>query len=154
MLAISRKIIFYFLILMSLITMLHMVGLYLFPIQIPVQFPLSSFLATSLMFLFCVLETYFLLPVCVFLCVLLFFSAISFLKEKTFLPIVSSIYLLVELLCLGYSFFSAWLNDKYFIVMQAIQIVVSVTIMVFIVFYFIYKSRREIGGTDDFREAS
>ena len=149
MFTISKKCIFYLLILMSSITMMHMVGFYLFPMQIPIQIPLSSFLAKGLIYLFCVLETYYLLPICAFICVLLFFSAISFLKGNAFLPIVSSVYLFIDLLCLGYSFFDAWLNDKHFIVIQAIQIIVSITIVVFIIIYFIYLFKQKRDRTGD-----
>ena len=134
MFKISKKFLFYSLIIISSISLINMTVLYWFPIQIP----LSSYSATSLMLTSYFLKTYYLIPVGYSICILILFAASSFLKEQVVLPIALLVYFLSDLFFLAYSFFDAWLNDEHFIVAQAIQIVISITVIIFMCIYFIF----------------
>jgi hypothetical protein len=94
-------------------------------------------------------KMYYLIPVSFAICVLMFFAALSFPKEQIVLPVVLSVYLLCDLFILAYSFFDAWYNDEHFMTMQFVQLIISVTIIIFIGIYFILLCRQkmEIPGT-------
>lgn len=131
----------------SLISFINMALLYWFPIQIP----LSSYSAISLMATSYFFKVYYLIPICFAICVLMFFTALSFLKKQVILPVILFVYLLCDLFFLAYSFFNAWVNDEHFIVVQAIQTIISITIIIFMCVYFILlwkeKSTKKTGGT-------
>ena len=137
MLRISKKFLFYSLLIISSITLVNLIVLYWFPIQIP----FCSYLATSLMFTAYIIKAYYLIPICFSICILMLFTAFSFLKEKIFLPIALSIYLLCDLIFLAYSFFDAWINDSYFMSVQAIQMIVSITVTTFMCIYFVTRRK-------------
>lgn len=142
MLEISKKFLFYSLIIISLISFINMTILYWFPIQIP----LGLYSAVSLLLTAYFLKVYCLIPISFLICVFIFFTALSFRKEQIFLPITSSIYLLCDLFILVYSFVDSWFNDEIFMVVQAIQIVISITVIVFMNIYFIllWKAKKAI----------
>lgn len=74
------------------------------------------------------------MPISFLICFLMFFAAFSFRKEKKVLPITLFIYFICDLFFLAYSFLG--LNGKYFIAVQAIQIVVTAAVIIFMCIYF------------------
>jgi len=133
MLEISKKFLLYSLMTISSISLINMAVLYWFPIQTP----FSSYSATSLMATIYFLKLYYLVPISLAICVLMFFTAMSFSKEQMLLPVILSVYLVCDLFILAYSFFDAWYNDEHFITMQFVQLVISVIIIIFNGIYFI-----------------
>lgn len=131
MVKISRKVLFYSMIIISLTSFINMSVLY----WVPIQIPLSLHSVTGLMLAAYFLKAYYLIPICFSICALIFFSAFSFLKQQIFLPIVLFVYLLCDLFFLVYSFFNAWFTDAHFIAVQAIQIVISSVIITFMCIY-------------------
>lgn len=137
MLRISKKFLFYSLLIISSITLVNLIVLYWFPIQIP----FCSYLATSLMFTAYTIKAFYLIPICFSICILMLLTAFSFQKEKIFLPIALSIYLLCDLFFLAYSFLDAWINGSYFMSVQAIQVIVSITVTTFMCIYFVTRRK-------------
>ena len=135
MLNISKKFLFFTMVIISSISLINMIVLYWFPIQIP----LSSYSVTGLAFTAYFLKAYYLLPICFAICIVMFVAAFSFLKECVFLPVATSLYFLCDFLVLTYSFFGAWFNDGHFIAVQAIQMLISIAVIVFIYFYFVTR---------------
>lgn len=133
MLDISKKILFYSLMIISSVSLVNITVLYWFPTQIP----LSSYLSVSLVATSYFVKAYFLIPISFLICFLMLFAALSFLKEQIILPIIMLIYFLCDLFFLLYSFFDAWFNNEHFIVIQAIQIVVTVAVLVFMCIYIV-----------------
>jgi len=133
MLKTTKNILFYVLMIISTISFINIATLYWIPIQLPV----SSYLATSLASTAYFLKEYYLIPISFMICILVFFSAFSFLKKEKILPGISFVYFLCELLFLICSFFHAWLNDKSFIAMQAVQMIISIIIVVLVCIYFV-----------------
>lgn len=140
----SKKFLFFLMLTISSITFVNMLVLYWFPIQIP----LSSFFITGLMSTAYFLKVYYLIPICLLICVVMFLSAFSFLKEKIFLPVVLLIYLFCELCLHAYSFFSAWFHDAHFSAMQAVHIVISITIITFMHIYLTTRKTARTAGDD------
>lgn len=132
MFKISKKFLFFAMMIISSISLINIIVLFWFPVQIP----LSSYSVTGLAFTAYFLKAYYLLPICFAICIVMFVAAFSFLKEHVFLPVVSSLYFLCDFLVLAYSFFGAWFKDGHFITVQAIQILISITIIAFIHLYF------------------
>lgn len=137
MLKISKKFLFYSMIIISSTSLVNMITLYWFPMQIP----LSSYSVTCFMFSAYFFKAYFLIPICFVICALMFFAAFSFLKEQIIIPIALLIYLLCDLFHLAYSFFDTWFNDAHFISVQAIQMVISITVMTFLYIYFVTRNK-------------
>lgn len=133
----SKNFLFYSVLLLSLVSLINMIALY----WIPIHIPFSLYSITGLMVTAYFLKAYYLIPICFLFCILMFLSAFSFVKEKILLPIVLTIYLLCDLFLLACRFFTAWIKDGYFIPVQAIQTVVSITVITFIFIYF--ASRRK-----------
>ena len=136
----AKKFSFFSLMIISSITLINIAVLYWFPLQIP----LSSYLAVNLMRTSYFLKAYYLIPIVFSLCIVMFFSALSFLKNRILLPVFSFIYLLCDLILLGCSFFDSWFNNEYFIPMQAITITINITVIVFMCIYFIFLGRQKI----------
>jgi len=132
MLEFSKKFLFYSLIIISSITFINISVLYWFPTLIP----LSSYLPVSLMVASYVLKIYYIIPISFLICFLMFFTAFSFRKEKKVLPIILLIYSVCDLSVLSFSFFGTWLNDDFFIAGQAIQIVITAAVIIFMCIYF------------------
>ena len=133
MLQISKKILFNSLRIIAIISLVNVIVLY----WLPVQFPLSSYLAITLMFTAYMFKVYYLIPIALLICVILFFSAFSFIKERIVLPAILFVCSLCDSFILGYSFLDGWLNDGYFMAEQAVQVVLSLTITVFVGIYFV-----------------
>ena len=142
MLYISKKVLYYSLLVIGSITLINVLIGYWFPIH----FPLSSFLAIGVMYASYFLKAYYLVTISIFFCLLMIFSAIAISKEKIALPIVLLVYSLVNLLCVTYSFLVAWVGDKHFMSGQAVQVVISITIVFFILIYLINLSRAKNRG--------
>ena len=136
----SKFFLVYSLIIISSITFINMTVLYWFPFQ----FPLSSYSAISLMFAVYISKTYCLIPITLSICVLIFFAALSFFKEKIVSPAVLFTYSLCDLFFLAYSFWDAWLNDQHLIIVQGIQLIISTTVIVFMCIYFILLSKEKL----------
>jgi hypothetical protein len=132
MLKISKKFLFFAMMIISSVSLINIIVLYWFPVQIP----LSSYSVTGLAFTAYFLKAYYLLPICLSICIIMFVAAFSFLKERAFLPVASSLYVLCDFIALSYSFFGAWFKDGHFITVQAIQMLISFTVIVFLHFYF------------------
>ena len=141
MLKVTKMFLFYSLLIISSISFINILILYWFPIQIP----LSSYLATNIMTTSYFLKAYYLMPIGFVICTLMLFSALSFLREKIILPVILFVYLLCDLFFLTYSFFDTWFNDKYFIMVQAVQIIINITIVAFLSLYFIILAQRQSG---------
>ena len=139
MLETSKKFLFYSLMMISTISFINIIVLYWFPIQ----FPLSSYLATSLMITSYFLENYYLIPISFLICVFIFFTALSFLKQRIFLPAMLLVFLSLDLLFLACSFFDSWLNDDKFMVVQAIQIITNILVIIFMCIYFIFLKQEK-----------
>lgn len=137
MLHITKKFLFHSILTVALVSFISMVLLYWYPIQTP----LSLFLATNLIFAAYALKVYFLIPIGLSICILLFFTALSILKDQIALPSISCVYLLCDLLLLSYSFMDACFNDKHFILVQAVQIIISVVIIFFLCIYLILQRK-------------
>ena len=143
MLKLSKRFLFFSLIVFSMITIIHMIVLYWFPLQLP----FSSYLATSLTMAAYFLKVNYLVPIVFMLCVLILFSAFSILKEKIALAIICSIYFFIDFLFLSYSFLDAWICNSHFLAMQAIQILIYIPVIVFLCIYYsaLYKARSNKG---------
>ena len=128
-----RKVLFYCLAIISVVTFVNIVILYWFPITTP----LSSYLAVALMAISYWFESYYLILIPLLICVVIFLSSISVLKKQIIWPVVVFIYLISDLGFLAQSLFDAWINDDYFIVMQAIQIVIYSSVVVLLCIYFV-----------------
>jgi len=139
MLKISEKFLFYSLIAISSISFINIAALYWFPIQ----FPLSSYTATGLMATAFFTKNYWLIPISISFCALMFITAFSFPRRQTILPIILSVYLLFDLIILAFSFFNSWLYDEHFIAGQLIQIIISIAIIVFTGIYLVLNWRQE-----------
>lgn len=135
MLKISKKFLFFAMMIISSVSLINIIVLYWFPVQIP----LSSYSVTGLAFTAYFLKAYYLLPICLSICIIMFVAAFSFLKECAFLPVASSLYVLCDFIALSYSFFGAWFKDGHFITVQAIQMLISIVVIVFIYFYFVTR---------------
>ena len=141
----TKSFLLFSLLIISSISFVNIAILYWYPMEIP----LSSHLAVNLMRIAYFFKAYYFIPICFAICALIFFSALSFLKEKIIMPVILLIYLLCDLFFLTYSFFDAWFNDEYFIAMQAIQIVISITIITFVFIYLILLRKVNQGETGD-----
>lgn len=137
MLKISKKFLFYALLIISSITLLNLIVLYWFPIQVP----LCSYLATNLMVTAYIIKAYYLIPICFSICILMLCTAFAFLKEQLFLPVTLFVYLWCDLFFLSYSFFDAWFNDSHFIAVQAIQILINISVITFMCIYFVTRKK-------------
>lgn len=135
MLKISKKFLFFAMMIISSVSLINIIVLYWFHVQIP----LSSYSVTGLAFTAYFLKAYYLLPICLSICIIMFVAAFSFLKERAFLPVASSLYVLCDFIALTYSFFGAWFKDGHFIAVQAIQMLISIVVIVFIYFYFVTR---------------
>lgn len=135
MLKISKKFLFFAMMIISSVSLINIIVLYWFPVQIP----LSSYSVTGLAFTAYFLKAYYLLPICLSICIIMFVAAFFFLKERAFLPVASSLYVLCDFIALSYSFFGAWFKDGHFIAVQAIQMLISIVVIVFIYFYFVTR---------------
>lgn len=133
----SKKFLFYSLIIISTISFINISFLYWFKIQIP----LSSYSIVSLMFASLSLKIYNLIPFVFLICIFMFFAAFSFLKERIISPIILFIFSLCDLSFLSISFFDSWFNDKNFILLQGTQIVIGITILIFMLIYFFFVKK-------------
>ena len=124
----------------SFVSFVNIAILYWFPMYIPLSSHLAVALATTSYFLKC----YYLIPISLLICSLIFFAAMAVLKNQIILPIVLFVYMMFDMMFLVRSFFDAWLNDNYFIVMQAIQIFIYTIVVIFMCFYFVslWKARK------------
>lgn len=134
-----KKILFYWILLISVVSLINVVVLYWFPVNIP----FSSYLATSLMSTAYFLKAYYLIPVALLICAFIACSAFSFLKKKVILSVVLLVYFLIDSFFLGYRFFSAWFNDELFITMQGIQILINLITFIFICIYIFLKLKHD-----------
>ena len=143
----SKKVLFYSLMIISSISLINMMVLSWCPTQIF----LSSHLVISLTATSFFLKAYYLIPLGLFVCILMLFAALSFLKERMVLPIISFGYFLCDLFFLAYSFFDAWVNDNVFIVKQAIQIFISITVITYMCIYIVLlrNKRKTAAQTQD-----
>lgn len=116
---------------MSSVAFINVVVLY----WLPTQLPLSSYSAVSLMATAFYTGNYWLIPISISFCGLMFITAFSFKKQQIVLPIISFLYLLLDLSILSYSFFDSLINDEHFIAGQLMQIITNITIIVFIATY-------------------
>lgn len=155
MLNISKSILFHSLRIIAFFSLIHMTILYWFP----VQFPLSSNLAITLVFTSYMLKMYYLIPFALLICILMYLSSSSFMKNQIIMPAIMFVYFLCDSFILGYSFLDTWFNDSCFIAVQAIQWLISIAILVFMCIYFSYfrkkyppgRQRRKTG--DSLRES-
>ncbi len=125
MLRTSKTILFFSMIVISIISIVNITIMYWFPMQIP----LSSYLAIALMSIAYFFKAYYLIPLCYSICILMFFAAFSFRKEQVAMPLLLLAYLLCDFFFLAYTFFDSWINDAHLVAVQAIQLIVSVTII-------------------------
>ena len=141
-----KNILFYWLMIISVISFVNAAIFYWFPIQAPI----SVYSVTCLMFVSYALKIYYLIPVALSICFLIFFTALSLHKEKNFLLVVLFIFLHCDFLLLAYSFFDAWIYDNYFIIDQSIQIVISFAIIIFMyIYFFLLWKKNKIRGQGD-----
>lgn len=132
MLKISKKFVFFAVVIISSISLGNIIVLPWFPVQIP----FSSYFIVALAFTAYFLKAYYLLPICFAICIIMFVAAFSFLRECILLPIALFLYFLCDFIFLAYSFFGAWFADGHFIVVQSIQMLISFTVIVFTLLYF------------------
>ena len=130
---ITKKVSFFSLMVISIVSSINMAILYWLPIQIPT----SMHLTTSLLYASFALKAYYLIPFSFLICMLLFFGAWSFYRERIALPIISICFLLCDLAFLVCSFFSALIYDEHFIWVQALQIIISVFAITVMLLYLI-----------------
>ena len=78
-------------VLLSLVSVASLLNLLVMP-WFPHLFPLSAFSAVRLMFLAFIEKRYWLIPVSILICVLLFLSALSVRKHRILLPALSLLY--------------------------------------------------------------
>lgn len=140
MLEFSKKFLFYSLITISSISFINLIFLYWFPIQIP----LSSYSAINLMVIAYTFNAYYLLPISFLVCILMFFTALSFLKKKIILPIFLFMFLLFDSFFIAHSFFDAWFKNSYFIFSQAIQLIINIIICIFFCIYLAKRNSKSI----------
>ena len=139
MLGVTKKFLFYSLMIISSISFINVAILY----WIPIQLPISLFSVTGLMSTAFFAKIYWFIPISLSFCILIFITAFSFSKQQMVLPVILFIYLLFDLLILTYSFFDLWYNDEHFMVVKLIQIVISITIMTFMGIYFYLNWRQK-----------
>ncbi len=138
----SKKFLYYSLIIISTISFINISFLYWFKVQIP----LSSYSIISLMFTSLFLKIYYLIPIVFLICIFMFFTAFSFLKERIISPIILFVFSLCDLSFLLISFWDSWFNDKNFIFSQATQIVISITTLIFmLIYFFLWKQKNRKG---------
>ena len=116
----------------STVSFVNMILMYFFPVGL---FPFGSYFITSLSLTAYFLKAYFLLLPAVLICVLMFVTAFSVRKNRIVLPIALSVYLLIDLVFLACSFFGAWFSDANFLAGQAIQLVISIAVVFFLLIY-------------------
>ena len=80
----------------AFVTLFNILSMYWIPVRIPV----SSFSAVRIMFIAIAEKRFYLVPVSVLICVMLFLSCISIHKQKFVLPCVASLYLTYDLVVL------------------------------------------------------
>lgn len=144
MLDFSKKTLFYILMIISSISFINLVLLYWFPMPLP----LSSYLVIGLAQVAYFFKLYYLLPISIVICVLMFLGTLSILKKRIVLPVILFVYYLCDLSFLAYNVFDAWINEKYFIVTQAIQTIISITVIAFMCAYFVclWKTKKKANG--------
>ena len=131
MLEFSKIFLFYSLRIISTISFVNISVLY----WIPIQIPLSSYSAVSLMMISLFLKNYYLIPISFGICLFMFVASLSFLRERLVIPIILFVFLLFDFFLLAISFFDAWFNDANFIVIQAIQVIISSLVVIFTCVY-------------------
>lgn len=143
MIEFSKKFVCCSLMVISVTSFINISVLYWFPIQTP----LSIYSIVSLMLTGLFLKIYYLIPVSFLSCIFIFLTALSLRKKRIVCPVFSLVFLLCDLFVLAFSFFDAWFNDDVFIVIQAMQIVVGVTVIVFLCIYcFLFFKNKAIRG--------
>ena len=123
----------------AIISSINIVLLYWYPFQIS----LSSYLATSLMFIAYAFKLYYLVPISLLICIGMFFAALSFQKEQTLLPIGLFVYLHCDLFLLVCNVGITWLVDKHFLKIQATQLFISFSVIILMYFYFALLKRHK-----------
>jgi len=149
MLNVLRKFLYYWLLIISLISLINIIVLYWFPIHIP----LSSYVATSLMSIVYFFKAYYLVPIALLICVFVFCGAFSFRKKRIVLPVMLLVYFLIDSFFPAYSFFNAWFNDEYFIAMQAIKIIINLVTIVVIFIYIFKRKNQSVDGSKQLKKS-
>ena len=85
----SQKCLTALLTIVSAVTFINMLIMY----WIPINIPLSSFSAVRIVFIAFAEKKYYLIPICIMICMLLFLSAISVHRRRRLLPVLSLLYL-------------------------------------------------------------
>jgi hypothetical protein len=124
MLKYSQKHLTILLTIVSVVSLLNALTMY----WLPVLIPLSSFSAVRLTVLALFTKQYYLIPVSLLLCVLLFLTTISICKKHCFLPVVSLLYLIYDSIIV-LLLFADGLDDGYWGT-YIIQVIVSISLTV------------------------
>lgn len=129
MLKYSQKSLTVLLTIVSVVTFVNMLAMY----WVPINIPLSSFSAVRTMFVAFVEKRYYLILICVLICVLLFLSSISVRRQHSLLPVLSLLYLIYDFIIV-LSLFIDGIGDGYWRT-YIIQIIVSITLIVLLSIY-------------------
>ena len=117
------------LIIVSVVTFGNILVMY----WVPINIPLSSFFIVRTMFVAIIEKQYYLIPIIMLLCVIMFFTAISIEKHKVILPILSLLYSICDFIIVMFLAISA--ADGYWKT-YIISIITSSTLIVLLCIYF------------------